>query len=353
MASSSQRIFEKKCSNPECKQEFEANKKCSFCKEVYFCNYHCQEIGWKTHRVVCGYPNSKSKNPVLLQLYEEKCKALKCFELIIDKIFKKPEANWWWHSMSKLYYTEVLKSEEKKKKEKEKESEKTKSDKEEDEAEEIDVEIKYDMKIDNPKLSAKGILTFDIENIEAAQQLALTDIFDLKFQGYCIRSVYLKYSTDLNLNIQEKLKKYDPSNSFCVVLTMPVAENYDAQVTAVIPRIADPEKQIKKSLIKVATPDETETLKGRALREKHLENLENALKKRGIMPSYVEGVFREMYSTYVENNQVFVTPIGHNDFTMIMSCIPTSTKKGEKGEDEDEFQPGPSQSASNPNPEKE
>lgn len=347
-----------KCGDPSCKQDANANatKRCSHCKNVFYCGKQCQNRHWKIHREVCGYPNAKSKNVVKLDLNEEKLEAEMCFELIVHKIFTHPEANWWWHSMSKLFYMEVLHLTEKREKgvgigtEKRENEDKNetenvkktfaKTGKEEEEPDPKLFEVDDDTTFPVITMGAKGAMIFTVENLAYARMLAgpQNDLFNLKYQGYCVRSTYLMGSDSLNPEVQKKIMQYNPATEFCVCLTTSIAPNYDATVVAIIPRTPDPKLRIKKKMIKLAQQEETKVLKDVDLREKHLKNLEVVLKERGIVPSLVEDEFMEMYETYAKQNMPYIGKIGCKDFMMVVSCVPTKVYKkgGEEKEKEKE-----------------
>ena len=89
-------------------------------------------------------------------------------------------------------------------------------------------------------------------------------------------------------------------------------------------------------------PEQTDSLKGIELREKHLKNLEELLKTQGVKPSTVHQIFYEMYEKYVKRNGPHSDIIGgpKDKFKMVISCIPTQSyntqmEKEENGKGEE------------------
>jgi hypothetical protein len=184
------------------------------------------------------------------------------------------------------------------------------------------IEIKYDTIIENPVLQSKGYLTFGIENIIQAKYIATTDEFKKSQESYCTDSLYVPYSECMIPGVRKKIESYDPNTQFCILFKTRISPNYNAEVVIVIQRHST---VVKKALFRISAPVQTESLNGVSLREKHLENLLEELKKRNVTPSMVHGIFKEMYEIYARQNKTFSRIIGgpRDNFKMILSCTPT------------------------------
>src|SRR3989337_459841 len=69
-------------------------KKCSKCKNRYYCRRECQKKDWIEHKKIC-----EEKKKCELVKYEEQAreKCMKAIEVIFSKLSTDKLANDWWH----------------------------------------------------------------------------------------------------------------------------------------------------------------------------------------------------------------------------------------------------------------